>query len=122
MEFRLLLNSWAGVEFLITGDAMPQPIPVSILKVAPHYAVHIVVKDNVVVLYNQKRPLILQGQDKVRLFQIMSSLPDQQISAEDLGSLPEDLVLLIAQLLQQNILECLDLDPAHEQSPQNQYV
>ena len=78
------------------------------LTIAPEYAVHVIDADDVVILYNQKRPLLLKGHDMVRLFEYLESRPSQLITAEDLMALPEDLILLAAQLLKENILTYID--------------
>lgn len=75
------------------------------LKVATQFSAHVVEKDDVVVLYNRKRSLLLKGHDKVRLFsyikkhQALNSPPTTQECS------PQDLAPLVALLLQQNILE-----------------
>ena len=72
---------------------------------APHYSVHVVEKDAVVVLYNKSQPLILQGKDKVRLFDYILSLPNCQLTLDSLLSLSEELLQLVARLLQARILQ-----------------
>ena len=74
------------------------------LCVAPSYSIHVVESDETVVLYNQTKPLILQGYDKVSLFNFIQQLPGKQLQLEDLMTLPEELVQLVARLLQEGIL------------------
>ena len=75
------------------------------LSVASNYSVHVVEKDAVVVLYNRSQPLILQGKDKVRLFDYILSLPNSQLTLESLMSLSEELLQLVARLLRARILQ-----------------
>ena len=93
---------------------MQNTVQVVRLGVVTHYTIHIVEKDEAVVLYNRTRPLILTGQDKVRIFQYIADRPDQLLSADDLIALPEEDILLIAQMLQDNILAYLDVDVIYE--------
>ena len=78
------------------------------LRVDPRYAVHIIEQDDVVVLYNQKRPVILKGADKVSLFKFFEALPGKQILAEDLMSLEESQLRFITELIHAQVIEYLE--------------
>ncbi len=72
------------------------------LSVVPDYTIHIVPRDEVVVLYNSRRPLLLQGQDHVLLFQMLQNQLDLQ-------TLPETdtlrkLAVRAVQLIEQKVL------------------
>lgn len=73
------------------------------LLVSPEYKPHLVPRDNVVVLYNRRRPLLLQGRAHVSLFQLV----EQEPSRRDLPESPtqlQQLALLAVQLIAQKIL------------------
>ncbi len=78
------------------------------LKVADQYSMYIIEHDQVVVLYNTKRSLLLKGSNNVRLF---SNLVDtarlSKIEATQQDYF-KDLAPLVALLLKQNILEYVD--------------
>lgn len=88
------------------------------LRVSPEYSTYIVPRDNVVVLYNRRRPLLLQGQDNITLFQLI----EQNLPVQDLPKPParlQHLVLLAIQLIEQKVLILttepadVDLSPVH---------
>ncbi len=72
------------------------------LRVVPEYTVHIVSQDEVVVLYNSRRPLLLQGREHVLLFQILQHQIDLHTFSEP-GKL-RALALRAVQLIEQRIL------------------
>ena len=73
------------------------------LRVSPEYNPHLVPRDNVVVLYNRRRPLLLQGQDTVALFQLVAQAPPRRVLPASSPHL-QQLVLLAVQLIEQKIL------------------
>ncbi|MFK7848819.1 MAG: hypothetical protein AB8G77_26265 [Rhodothermales bacterium] len=84
------------------------------LRIPSHYTAHIIEKDEVVVLYNKKRPLLLRGIDKVKLFTILDKIQQLTLEEGQTCTIQHDLLPLVALLLKQQILEYVDTKPVNE--------
>ena len=80
------------------------------LRVNPRYRSYIVERDEVVVLYHSKRPLILPGREVVSLFRLLDgsrSTVDLVYELQDVLP-PEVSIPYLRQLIQQDIIEIGD--------------
>lgn len=87
---------------MIMKQQVPETDPQ--VQITPFYAVHTVPQDDVVIFYNRKKPLIIEGKQYVKLFQWILKF-DGPIPIFEISNLSKDLVALIPQLIDQNLLE-----------------
>lgn len=94
----------------ILPAAMPTPIPPRHIRVAPQYAVYILEKESLTVLYSSTKSLLLQGENETILFQYFNRPHTPWIDEKELLTMPLELQLLAARLLKANVLVYLEIN------------
>ncbi|MEM8486543.1 MAG: hypothetical protein AAF564_13410 [Bacteroidota bacterium] len=88
-------------------------LPHQYLRVSPQFAIYLLEKERLVVLYNATRSLLLSGANELAIFTLLDRPHSPWISVDELFGLPEKQQLIIANLFKENILCYFNFSEAH---------